>query len=196
MSKKLKKLQKLAEFAEKLPLPSAGPAVIASPLDLITAFVKAWDAGDADAIANLFVEDADFVNVVGLWWSSRTAIRRAHAWGFERMYRDSTLTIEKLGQRRIGADAAVVHARWRIDGQIDPEGHPAESRRGVMSAVVARLADGSWIGVSAQNTDISPAADTNISRDGVITPTSYIPSPPLPTKPEEDAAARAAIELG
>lgn len=180
MSKKLKKLKKLAEMGERAGLPS-GPSPIASPLDLITAFVKAWDAQDADAIANLFVEDADFVNVVGLWWTSRTAIRRAHDWGFERMFHASTLTIEKLSQRLLGDDVAVVHARWRVDGQIDPDGEPTEPRRGVMSAVVVRLDDGTWIGVSAQNTDVAVAADTNISRGGVLTATSYIPKAPEET---------------
>ncbi len=196
MSKRLKGLKRLAALGEKLPLPSSAPVMLASPLDLITAFVKAWDAGDAEAIANLFAEDADFINGVGLWWSSRTAIRRAHAWGFERMYRDSSLAIEKLSQRLLGEAAAVVHVRWRIDGQIDPNGQALESRRGVMSAVVVRLDDGGWLGVSAQNTDISPAADSNISRDGVLTPTSYIPTTAVPSKEQEDATTRAARELG
>lgn len=113
----------------KLPLP-AGPSAIASPLDLIVAFVRAWDAGDADALAALFVDDADFINVVGLWWTSRLSIRRAHAWGFEKIFPNSTLTLEKLSQRLLGDDVAVVHARRRIDGQVDPHGEPAESRRG------------------------------------------------------------------
>lgn len=186
MSKSLKKLRRLAELGQNALLPS-GPSPISSPLDLVTAFVRAWDAGDADAIAALFVEDADFVNVVGLWWNSRLSIRRAHAWGFERIFRDSTLTIEKLSQRKLGDDVAVVHVRWRIDGQVDPEGRPADARRGVMSTVVVRLGDGTWIGVSAQNTDIAPAADINLSRDGVITPTSYLPEAPVPTLTEEAA---------
>ncbi|MGB2768013.1 MAG: SgcJ/EcaC family oxidoreductase [Propionicimonas sp.] len=160
----------------KLPLP-AGPSAIASPLDLIVAFVRAWDAGDADALAALFVDDADFINVVGLWWTSSLSIRRAHAWGFEKIFPNSTLTLEKLSQRLLGDDVAVVHARWRIDGQVDPHGDPAESRRGVFSAVVTRLPEGGWLCVSAHNTDIAPAADTNLSVGGVITPTSYLQAP-------------------
>lgn len=195
MSKSLKKLRKLAELGASAPLPSGG-SPLASPLDVVTAFVRAWDAGDADAIAALFVEDADFVNVVGLWWTSRLAIRRAHAWGFERMFRNSTLTIEKLSQRTLGPDVAVVHVRWRIDGQVDPQGRGVEARRGVMGTVVVRLADGTWIGVSAQNTDIAPAADTNIIRDGVITPTSYLPEAPVPTLDEERAETFRSRGLG
>lgn len=31
-------------------------------------FKEAWNQYDADGIANLFFEDADFVNVTGKWW--------------------------------------------------------------------------------------------------------------------------------
>ena len=38
---------------------------------VVRAFFDRWNAGDADGIGALFAEDADFVNVVGLWWRSR-----------------------------------------------------------------------------------------------------------------------------
>ena len=42
---------------------------------------------------------------------------------------------------------------------------------------IDKLADGTWIGVSCQNTDIALAADTNVSRAGTLTPTRYIKGP-------------------
>jgi hypothetical protein len=42
-------------------------------------FVQAWNSRDADALASLFDENAEFVNVTGLWWHDRDSIRRAHA---------------------------------------------------------------------------------------------------------------------
>jgi uncharacterized protein (TIGR02246 family) len=169
----LKKLRKFAELREFLPLP-AGPTAANAPLDVVTEFVKAWNAGDSKAISELFAEDADFINVVGLWWTSRRSIRKAHKRGFERMFGGSELFIEKLSQRLVGPDAAVLHARWRMEGQVDPEGEPAGGRRGIASAVVQRLEDGTWIVVSWQNTDIAAAADTNLVVGGVVTPTSYL----------------------
>jgi uncharacterized protein (TIGR02246 family) len=184
----MKKLAKLAELGDHLGLPPRARRPLAAPLDLITAYVKAWDDGDAQAIGDLFVDDADFVNAVGLWWSSRRAIVRAHAYGFERIFPDSTLTLERLSQRRLGDDVAVVHARWTISGQVDPEGKPVEPRRGVMSAVVTRLEDGNWIGVSAHNTDVAVAADTFVSRDGKLTATSYIEGPTVQEVAASDLA--------
>lgn len=177
--KRLKQLKRLALLREHLPLPS-GHAPLQAPLDVATAFVKAWNAGDAKAIGGLFAEDADFVNVVGLWWTSRRSIRRAHKRGFERIFAGSELTVEKLSLRMLGADAAVVHARWRVEGQMDPAGDRAEGRRGVISWVLQRLEDGTWICVSSQNTDIAAAADTNLSVGGVVTPTSYLERPSEP----------------
>lgn len=37
-----------------------------SPKSIITGFQRAWNAHDADALADIFVEDAHFVNVTGL----------------------------------------------------------------------------------------------------------------------------------
>lgn len=77
-----------------------------------------------------------------------------------------------------------------MTGQVDPEGEPVDPRRGVISATLVKLADGTWLGVSCQNTDIAPAADTNISRDGTLSATSYIKGP----TPAELAAADRAEE--
>ena len=172
-SKRLKKLRTLAELAVRLPLPS-GPTPIKAPLDVVTRFAKAWNAGDAGAIGELFADDADFVNVVGLWWTSRRAIRRALKRGFSEWFKGSEFTVEKLSQRLVGEDGAVVLARWRIDGQTDPAGEPAPARRGVATVVLQRLEDGTWLCVSWHNTDIAAAADTNLIIDGVVTPTSYL----------------------
>ncbi len=182
--KRVRRLAQLARLREYLPLPS-GPTRLQDPLDVAHAFVKAWNAGDAKAIAELFAEDADFVNVVGLWWTSRRSIRRAHKRGFEQIFRASEISVEKLTLRMLGTEAAVVHARWRMSAQLDPQGRPSTGgRRGVITWVLQRLADGTWICVSSQNTDIAPAADTNLNVAGVVTPTSYLaPAPVDPVEP-------------
>lgn len=175
--KKLKKLLRIAELTERLPLPGSAPRQLREPLDLVPAFVAAWNEGDADALADLFVEDADFVNVVGLWWTSRRSIRRAHAQGFERIFPSSTLVVERVALRRVGEDVAIVHCRWGLTGQVDPEGEPAGPRRGVFTAVVQRLEDGTWACLSLQNTDMAPDSDTYLATDGGLVATSYIPMP-------------------
>ncbi len=176
---RLKQLKKIATLGQRLPLPS-GPTPMRAPLDVASRFTKAWNEGDAKAISELFAEDADFVNVVGLWWTSRRSIRRALKRGFAEWFKGSTFTVEKLSQRLLGSEGALVLARWRIEGQRDPEGSVAEARRGLAPVAMQRLEDGTWLCVSCHFTDIAPAADTNLMVAGVVTPTSYLVPAPAP----------------
>ncbi len=194
-----KRLRRAARLSTQLDLPLTAPRRFAEPTDLVVAFARAWSRHDADAIGRLFVEDADFVNVVGLWWRSSRAIERAHRFGFRHAFTDAKLTIGKIGERRLFDRVAVVHAEWHLTGQVDPSGMEVGPRRGVMSFVAALLDDGSWIGVACHNTDVAGGADTNVSLDGRLTATSYIerPSAELLAAADEDARRqRDAASLG
>jgi len=133
-----------------------------TPESIPAAFARAWNARDPDALASLFDEDADFVNVVGLWWRDREAIRRAHAYGLTRIFHDSTLRVGAVTVKRMSDDIAVVHARMHLDGQAPIAGiaHPG-TRHTIFAFVVHRTAAG-WRCASAQNTDVVPGAESNV----------------------------------
>ena len=61
------------------------------PESVARVFVEAWARRDAEKLASLFDEDAEFVNVTGLWWHDRQAILKAHAYGFEHIFGAATL---------------------------------------------------------------------------------------------------------
>src|SRR5699024_6486183 len=69
-----------------------------SPADIVTRWQEAWNAADAAALAALFAEDAEFVNVVGLWWHDRASIRDAHEFGFRTIFPGSTMS---MGEPRV-----------------------------------------------------------------------------------------------
>lgn len=150
-----------------------------SPEDLLHAFVQHWNAGDADALAGLFTEDADFVNVVGLWWRRREDIRAAHAYGFDRIFRGSVMRVLQTRVRELG-HVAVLHLLWELAGQnsqTSPDGTPDQRggmRRGVLS-ITAICREGCWQGVAAHNTDRRPGAETWLADDddGITSPVSY-----------------------
>ena len=142
------------------------------PEDVAAGFARAWNRGDAEGIADLFVPDAGFVNVVGLWWRDRESIHRAHDYGLRVIFPGSTLRVSGVRVRGLGEDAAVVHCRWSITGQTDLEGATAGRRSGVFTFVVRREADG-WRAVAAHNTDRVDGAETHVAGDGGITPTDY-----------------------
>ena len=138
---------------------------LATPADVAAEFATAWNEADAERIARLFVEDADFVNVVGLWWHRRSDIAAAHAYGFRHMFPGSMMTLEEVRRRDLSPDAAVVHARWRMRGQVTPRGEAAQDRAGIFTFVVTR-SDGGWLAVAAQNTDIVPGTQTIVVEGG------------------------------
>ncbi len=143
------------------------------PEALVEAFVEAWNKTDADALANLFVDDADFVNVVGMWWTNRSQIRYNHAYGFRHMFPDTTLTPLKVKVRYLGDDAAVLHALCLLKGQALPTGGRGGDRTAVLSFTVVRQSNDKWLAVSAQNTDRVPGAQTFIASGSGLIPGNY-----------------------
>jgi uncharacterized protein (TIGR02246 family) len=136
-----------------------------TPDRIPTVFAEAWNARDPDTLASLFDEDAEFVNVVGLWWHDREAIRKAHAYGLTRIFNHSTLRIGTVRVKQMTDDIAVVHARMHLERQT-PVGAVARPgvRSNIFSFVVHRTANG-WRCASAHNTDVIPGMETNIVDD-------------------------------
>jgi uncharacterized protein (TIGR02246 family) len=139
--------------------------------NLVERFADSWNAGDAAALADLFAEDADFVNVVGLWWRNRDDIRKAHSYGFERIFSGAWMHILETKVRDLG-DVAIVHGRWEMTGQTAPDGSPAGRRRGVLAIVARRTPEG-WEAVAAQNTDRIPGSETVLVRGGRAAAVTY-----------------------
>ncbi|WP_417206718.1 YybH family protein [Antarctobacter sp.] len=136
------------------------------PEDFPKAFIAAWDQRDGDAIAALFTEDADFVNVTGLWWHGREAIAKPHDYALKSFFSRSTLRAGRTEVRHLSPDIAVVRCRFTLSGQIAPDGTDAGDRRTILTFVVQRQADG-WRAVSAQNTDVVPGKETHVNTGGL-----------------------------
>jgi uncharacterized protein (TIGR02246 family) len=133
-----------------------------SPEQVPRLFVQAWNDRDPDGIAALFEDDADFVNVTGIWWTDRQSIRDAHAYGLERIFSASRLLLGKVKVRRLTPRIAVVHSRMILDGQTAHPGTARPGRRVTIFSFVVTLADAGWRCVSAHNTDVVPGAETHI----------------------------------
>lgn len=125
-------------------------------------FVQAWNRRDPDAIAALFDEDAEFVNVTGLWWHDREAIRRAHAYGLTRIFADSTLELVDTRTKWLAPAIAVVHAKLRLTGQTPVAGVAQPGARTTIFSFVVHQTEDGWRCASAHNTDVVPNQETNI----------------------------------
>jgi uncharacterized protein (TIGR02246 family) len=140
-----------------------------TPLDtpdgIPVVFVEAWNNRDPDTLASIFDEDAEFVNVVGLWWHDRESIRKAHAYGLTRIFNRSTLRLGTVRVKRLSDDIAVVHARMTLVGQTPvADVERPGTRSNIFSFVVHRTPEG-WRCAAAHNTDVVPNAETNVVDD-------------------------------
>lgn len=145
-----------------------------TPEDAPNSFVENWNRRRPDLMAELFEEDADFINVVGLWWTNRKDIFKAHDYGLKVIFKDSTLSIIKLKTKILSKDFAVIHAKMKLTGQSSIGKDKGGERRTVFTFVVRKKEDGFWWIVSAQNTDIVGGAETFIrTEEGELKPVDY-----------------------
>lgn len=120
---------------------------------IVHAFADCWNRHDMAAFARLFAPDAEFVNVVGLWWKGREEIKAAHEHTHATMFRDSRLTIAEVAVRFPQTGLALARAQWKLEGHVAPDGAALPPRTGLLLNVLQRGADG-WAIIDSQNTDV------------------------------------------
>lgn len=145
---------------------------LSRPDDIVQAFIAAWHARSGAGIGALFTEDADFVNVTGLWWHGRAAIAKPHDYALKSFFARTTLRAGRIKTRMLGPDAAVVRCRLHLTGQTAPDGSPAGNRQTILTFVMTRSTRG-WLAVSAQNTDVVPGKETHLRIGEDLKPVDY-----------------------
>ena len=111
----------------------------------------AWNAADSASFAALFAEDADFIHILGGYYTGRAAIEAGHRMIFGTIYKGSTVrySVEKI--RFLRPDVAVVFLRQFLQFREGGATSELEAR----PAIVAEKVDGSWRVVTLQNTRIT-----------------------------------------
>jgi uncharacterized protein (TIGR02246 family) len=147
------------------------PTAQTTPEDIPVLFARAWNNRDADALAALFDEDAEFVNVTGLCWHDRESIRKAHAQRLGHVITKSTLAAADTKVKLLAPRVAVVHSQLTLSD--DQAATDAGPRTTIVSFVVHRVGE-RWLCASAHNTDVvpNPAMDV-VPEAGVSGLTSY-----------------------
>lgn len=145
-----------------------------TPEDIAALFVDAWMARDARAFANLFSEDAEFINVVGLWWHNREAIFKAHDYGLKTIFNNSTLKVVRSRIKYLNDTICVIHLKMRLTGQTSHDGIEVPGERRNIISMVLQQFDDRWLCVAAHNTDVVPGMETNIiDSSGKMRTTDY-----------------------
>jgi len=120
---------------------------------LVYQLEAAWNAGDGTGFAEAFAEEADFIHILGGYYSGRAAIEAGHRMIFGTIYKGSTVrySVEKI--RFIRPDVAVVSARQYLQFYEDGAARELQAR----PLLVLEKKDGLWEIVTLQNTRITEA---------------------------------------
>lgn len=130
---------------------------VAEVTQIVQAFAECWNRHDMRAFAELFASDAEFVNVVGLWWKGRDEFKKAHEFTHATMFKNSRLIIAEVSVRFSLENIAIARARWMLEGHVSPEGAPLSAPKGILLNVLRRTPAG-WSIINSQNTDIIEGA--------------------------------------
>jgi uncharacterized protein (TIGR02246 family) len=138
------------------PLSSDDAAAIQQVLDRQTA---AWNAHDIDAFVAETTPDVDWVNVVGMHWQGREAVRRAHVVFHKGFFAHSRLLpAETQVMRQIAPGVALVVYTGKIEGVgPTPDGAPYPTDGSIMTVVMVKTPEG-WRIAHAHNTYINAMA--------------------------------------
>jgi uncharacterized protein (TIGR02246 family) len=118
--------------------------------DVLGSLYKAWDAGDADAFAADYTEDATAI-MPGSYRTSREDVRQNMAVGFASYLKGSTNIDQLESIRFLGEDAAIAVSKTSLQFPGETE-VPAE--RTVMATWVLEKRGGTWLIAAYHN---SPA---------------------------------------
>ena len=119
---------------------------------LATRFAETWNAHDMAAMADLFADDADFVNIGGMHLKGREQIRSEHVKLHAMQFKESVLTIRGVSVRFPAPSVAIAHVEWAMKGDRDSDGTSRRPREGLATWTLVKRA-GDWRIVASHNTN-------------------------------------------
>ncbi len=124
----------------------------------------AWNRHDMDAFVADTLPDVEWVNVVGMHWKGRDAVRKAHIAFHKGMFATSRLLPpDKKAMREIAPGVVIVVQEGRIEGVgMTPGGTPYPADGNVMTLILVKTAEanaaGEWRIAHVHNTNINAMA--------------------------------------
>ncbi len=144
---------------------SPAPAAPVSPADaaaiqtVLNHLSDAWNVHDMDAFVAETTPDVDWINVVGMHWQGRAAVRKAHIAFHKGMFAKSTLMPPEITEmRELAPGVVLVVYISKIEGVgPTPGGAPYPGDGAIMTAVMVKTPEG-WRIAHAHNTNINAMA--------------------------------------
>jgi uncharacterized protein (TIGR02246 family) len=114
---------------------------------------KYWNTHDMDSMGTLLKDDVDFVNVAGQWLKGKKETVVTHKERHEIVFKESIWTTDSVTIKYVTSDLAIMHIRWGIKGDVDPDGVARKPRQGLFTWVVTRQ-NNKWLILAVHNVNI------------------------------------------
>lgn len=122
-----------------------------------TAYEQAWNKHDMDALAPLFTDDAEWVNIVGMWWRGLPEVKRGHQWIHEKLFQTTAIHIDSCSVRFLTREIAASVVTWSKGSFVTPDGKQVPEGKDRMSLFLVKRAR-RWLIASGHNTTINAEA--------------------------------------
>lgn len=122
--------------------------------NVIQGYTDSWNLHQGKGFADGYTDDADFVNIFGMYMSGKAAIEERHIKILQTFFKDSQMAITGIKLREVKPDIAIALVKWKVDGYRDPGSDntkPGETREGIYTQVFIKK-DGNWKITASQNT--------------------------------------------
>jgi uncharacterized protein (TIGR02246 family) len=141
--------------AEQRPEPG-GTTGRAHPRELVDAFAAALNAKDAEELGRLFIEDAEFVNIMGMRMRGRSGIVEGHAWAFAGPLRGRRVRFDQVDVLTITDDVTVLHGHCIREREPDAPADGLPDGSSVLAFVTRGGPQGWQIAAATNVTEAAP----------------------------------------
>lgn len=125
---------------------------------LLDKFVTFWNEKNLDCFGDLFTENAEFTDVVGQVAVGKEAIKKQHEYPFANVMKKAILKLHGIYARALSEDLVIITTKWETEHNLNPDGKPADDRKGIMQIIAKHTEEGGYKIVLVHNTDLTPNA--------------------------------------
>lgn len=123
--------------------------------DVAQAFADAFNRKDAGAVAALFREDAEMVNIFGMRFRGRAGIESAHAGLFAHALSGNRLVVHEADAQVLPGGALLGHVPWTRE-VLDDQGPGLPPGSGIFTLVLVRNAEAWSLAACTNVQDATP----------------------------------------
>jgi len=125
---------------------------------IVASLEAAWNRHDMQAYGELFHEDAEWVNVVGMYWRGKPQVVKAHTVFHETIFKDCRLEGRELTVREVAPDVVVAVWTHQQDAYRTPSGNLQDKTLNRLTLVVSKRG-GQWLISQGHNVWINERAE-------------------------------------